>query len=63
MKKPWKKCSALMKIFFQLVTANSYATVGLGAAVGPVRVDASYWIAGKESPVKNTWAVGLSLFF
>ena len=42
---------------------GSYATVGLGAAVGPVRVDASYWIAGKESPVKNTWAVGLSLFF
>lgn len=42
---------------------GSYATVGLGAAVGPVRIDASYWIAGKTSPVKNTWAVGLSLFF
>lgn len=42
---------------------GSYTTVGLGAMVGPVRIDASYWIAGKESPVKNTWAVGLSLFF
>ena len=39
------------------------ATFGLGVKAGPVRVDASYWLAGKDSPVKNTWSVGLSLFF
>lgn len=42
---------------------GSYATVGLGVKAGPVRVDGSYWIAGADSPVKNTWAVGVSLFF
>ena len=42
---------------------GSYATVGLGVNAGPVRVDAAYWLAGKDSPVKNTWTVGLILFF
>lgn len=42
---------------------GSYATVGLGVKAGPVRVDGAYWIAPKDSPVKNTWTVGLSLFF
>lgn len=42
---------------------GSYATVGLGVKAGPVRIDGSYWIAGEDSPVRNTWTVGLSLFF
>lgn len=42
---------------------GSYATVGLGVKAGPVRIDGSYWIGGSDSPIKNTWAVGLSLFF
>ena len=42
---------------------GSYATVGLGVKAGPVRVDGAYWIAPKDSPVKNSWTVGLSLFF
>lgn len=42
---------------------GSYATFGLGVKAGPVRVDASYWLAGSDSPVKNTWAVGVSVFF
>lgn len=42
---------------------GSYATVGLGVKAGPVRVDASYWIAGEDSMVKNTWTVGVSAFF
>lgn len=42
---------------------QSYASVGLGVKAGPVRVDASYWIAGEDNPFRNTWSVGLSLFF
>lgn len=42
---------------------GSYTTVGLGVKAGPVRVDASYWIAGADSPIKNTWTVGVSAFF
>lgn len=47
----------------ELSMGGSYGTVGLGVKVGPVRVDASYWLADKESPVKNTWSVGVGLFF
>jgi len=47
----------------ELSMGGSYGTFGLGVKVGPVRVDASYWLAGKDSPVKNTWSVGVGLFF
>ncbi len=47
----------------ELSMGGSYGTFGLGVKVGPVRVDASYWLADKESPVKNTWSVGIGLFF
>lgn len=45
------------------IGGGSFATVGLGVKAGPVRIDGSYWIAGEDSPVRNTWSVGISLFF
>lgn len=45
------------------IPTGQFATVGAGVKYGPVRVDFSYWLAAKDSPVKNTWSVGLGLFF
>lgn len=38
----------------------SYASVGVSCRVWKTRIDAAYIIAGKESPIANTFSVGIS---
>lgn len=43
---------------------NSYATVGAGVLLlSRVQLDFSYLLARKESPYKDTYAIGLSVLF
>ncbi len=41
----------------------SYASVGLGLRFAGIRLDAAYLLAGADSPMKNTLAVGLGYSF
>lgn len=41
----------------------NYATVGLGIRFMHIQVDASYWVAGKSCPWRNTFSVGLGVDF
>lgn len=41
----------------------SYASVGLGVKFCGVNIDAAYLVAGKDSPMKNTFSVGVGYSF
>ncbi len=41
----------------------NYATFGAGVRFMHIRVDASYLLAGKDSPLRNSYRIGVGLYF